>query len=66
MSGVADLQIAEALVLRPGDKLVLRTHPDVTRQAVEDLASAVKEKLPDIEVCVIAGVDQMLVYRPAS
>lgn len=56
-------QIAEGLVVRPGDKLVIRCHRDTTRANLDELADSIKERWPDVDVVVLAGVEQIAVVR---
>lgn len=60
--------IAEALVVRPGDTLIVRLAKDATPDQLvrfrETTAAAFKEKLPGVEVLFFGGVDQVAVYRP--
>lgn len=56
----------DALVIRPGDTLILRMTHNVTPAEVQSLASTVKERLADIHVLVLGGVEQMAAYKPNS
>ncbi|MEV4096958.1 hypothetical protein [Streptosporangium saharense] len=62
------LEIAEALAIRPGDTLLLRMPSNVTEAQLarcrDHLAPSLKERLPQVEVIVLGGVEQMAVYRP--
>lgn len=53
----------ESLVVRPGDRLVIRVHPRIEPPALEQLKAAVEERLPGVEALVL-GVDQIAVYKP--
>jgi hypothetical protein len=70
---VADLPegVVEAVVIRPGDTLVIRVHPDVRSRdhfdaLVEELTPALKKRMPDVELVFLAGVEQLLAYRPGT
>lgn len=56
-------QIAEGLVVRPGDKLVIRCHRDTTREHADQVRHAITERWPDVDVVLIAGVEQIAVVR---
>jgi hypothetical protein len=59
--------VAEAVVIRPGDTLLVRVDA-ADRQhfdsLVSELTRALKKRMPDVELCFVAGVEQLLVYRP--
>ena len=61
---------AAAVVIRPGDSLVLRMTPGVimSREQLEEYAdqvrAAIDARMNGVGLVVIAGADQMLVYRP--
>lgn len=57
--------------IRPGDTLVLRMRAEInTRKQLDEMADviseAVKERLPEVRLVLLAGVEQVLVYRPES
>lgn len=60
--------LAEALVVRPGDTLIVRltadTSPEQLMRFRENAAAMFTEKLPDVEVIYLGGVEQLAVYRP--
>jgi hypothetical protein len=61
---VERLGLAEALVLRPGDTLVLRVSgTGITQEWVEEAREYVEERLPGVELLVVHA-DGMTVYRP--
>jgi hypothetical protein len=63
---MADLQeIREAVVIRPGDTLVVRCDPGLTLQEADTIRAEVLARLAGIEV-VIMAVDQLLVCRPGE
>lgn len=55
--------VIDAPTVRPGDKLLIRVDPRSTRKDVDELLAALKDRLPGVEVCVIAA-EQIVVYRP--
>jgi hypothetical protein len=64
---MTDLEaVLDATVLRPGDTLVLRVAADVSREWFEDFKAHLAGRLPGVETVVVAGVEQMLVYRPGT
>jgi hypothetical protein len=57
-------QAEEAAILRPGDTLVIRASA-ANPQQLEELCDTLRERLPEsIKLAVIAGIDQLLVYKP--
>ena len=48
-------EIAEAIVLRPGDKLLLRMPDGTSEEDLERSLSIVKAAWPDVPVLVVAG-----------
>lgn len=67
---VADLAaICEALVIRPGDTLIIRVRSDIYRSEFDEFQYRVKAGLD--EVCpgvrfVIVNAEQLAVYRPGA
>ena len=68
MSDVALPEIAEGLVVRPGDTLILRLPAAMSVEQFArfraDVEPMLVEKLPGVEVVFFGGVEQMAVYRP--
>jgi len=60
--------IKEALVLRQGDTLVVNLGRDVSLAEFETfrerISAEVKKKMPDVEVLVVGGIEQIAVHRP--
>ena len=57
--------------IRPGDTLVLRMRGDINTSerlgaAADAISAAVKERLPEVRLVFLVGVEQILVYRPES
>ena len=58
-------EILEALVVRPGDTLILRYSRPVTQTIVNLLRERVRHYLPDVaDVIVIDNCEQLAVFRP--
>ncbi|MFE6305008.1 hypothetical protein [Nocardiopsis sp. NPDC057823] len=55
--------LGEALVIRPGDTLIIRIDPDNGTEAARQIGAEAKALLPDVDI-VIIGADQLAVYRP--
>jgi hypothetical protein len=63
---VADLaDLAEALVIRPGDTLVARVKPGICAAEAKRLSNGIEEHLPGVKAVVIAA-EQLVVYRPGE
>lgn len=62
---MADLNdIAQAAVLRPGDRFVVRLAQGTTSEDVDDLLELLQRALPGVDVVVLGGgVKDMAVYR---
>jgi hypothetical protein len=58
------LEVAEAVVVRPGDTLILRTARPVSHAEVDRIRNYVKERLPDLADVLVATCDQLAVFRP--
>lgn len=57
------LGIAEAVVIRPGDKLIIRVSPRITAKQADDLREWAKTLLPELADVLIVGADQIAVLR---
>jgi hypothetical protein len=56
----------QALVIRPGDVLIIRIDPKLaTQDAAAQMKRIAEERLPGVRVLVI-GADQIAAYRPAD
>jgi hypothetical protein len=55
-------EVQEGLVVRPGDKLLIRVRQDTYREGVDRLAEDLKRRLPEVEVTIIAA-EQLAVVR---
>lgn len=59
--------IDQALVIRPGDTLIiLIKKPTLTEQHYDRMVEAIKARVDGIDVFMISGVDQLMAYRPES
>lgn len=60
--------VMEALVVRPGDTLIVRVGSedteDLCREFLAKLKAWAAERLPGVEVAVIGDVEQIALYRP--
>jgi hypothetical protein len=56
------LEVQEGLVVRPGDKLLVRVRPDSLPEAIKRFADHLKERFPEAEVTVVAA-EQLAVVR---
>lgn len=66
--GALPADVCEALIVRPGDTLIMRLRSDVSREQFnalrENTEPMLKERLPGVEVMWLGGVEQIAVYRP--
>ncbi|MGW6910263.1 hypothetical protein [Streptomyces sp. NPDC054940] len=53
-------------VIRPGDTALVRLSKDTPRVQLERLADLLRERLPGVDVLLLAGVDGIDVYRPGE
>lgn len=56
---------AEGIVVRPGDKLIIRVPLSTTHEDFDAITEAISDRLPDVETLLIRS-DQILVYRPGD
>jgi hypothetical protein len=54
---------AELSVIRPGDTVLVRLPREIRAEQAERLAEQLRERLPDVEVLLMAGADGIDVYR---
>lgn len=54
-----------ALVVRPGDRLVVLLEADTTPEAVDEIVDQIRTASPDLKgrVLVVAGAEQLAVLR---
>lgn len=55
--------LEQAVIVRPGDTLIVRVPQNTPADNVARFMAAMRERLPDVPVVVIAAED-MVVYRP--
>lgn len=58
------LEVAEAIVIRPGDTLVIRSAVALDAQSAERARERALAFLPDLADVLIVCCDQLAVYRP--
>jgi hypothetical protein len=51
-------------VVRPGDTLIIRVAPDVSRQRADELKRMVREAIPGLADVYVLCAEQVIVYRP--
>jgi hypothetical protein len=56
-------EIAEAIVLRPGDKLLLRVFGNPSKENLDYAQQVVSERWPDVAALVVAGDVKVSVIR---
>jgi hypothetical protein len=57
---------AELRVIRPGDTVLVRVARDTPQVGLGMIADRLRERLPGVEVLLLAGVDGVDVYRPGE
>lgn len=57
---------ADLIVIRPGDTILVRMHRDAPREQLLAVAERLRDRLPDVEVLVLAGAEGIEVYRPEA
>lgn len=65
MAEQAELEVREAIVIRPGDHLIVRVDPDrqLTMEEVESIRHQLKERLPLLDDVTIVAADGLAVFR---
>jgi hypothetical protein len=58
--------IVQTAVVRPGDTLILRVADRMSMEHIDRCGKALREKLPDVEVFFVGGVEEMAIYRPEA
>lgn len=56
----------DVTVIRPGDTALVRMPRDTPAVQLETIADRLRERLPGVEVLLLAGVDGIDVYRPGD
>nr|MDT0660857.1 hypothetical protein [Micromonospora sp. DSM 115978] len=57
--------VAEALIVRPGDTLIVRFNQRTARSDLDPVDKALREQLPGVDVIVI-NAEQIAVFRPTE
>ena len=58
-------EFAEALVIRPGDTLVLRVARNISAAEADRARQRIRDELPGLAaVVILTGFDQLAAYRP--
>jgi hypothetical protein len=52
-----DIWLMPAVVVNPGDTLVVSTHNQVDQEIANNLRKAIMDQLPGVNVLIIAGAD---------
>lgn len=66
---VSDEQVTAILqtaVVRPGDTLILRVADRMPMEYIDRARKAIGDKLPDVEILLIGGFEEMAIYRPEA
>ncbi|MGP4088539.1 hypothetical protein [Streptomyces sp. KR55] len=69
MAKHADLNMrvtVDVTVIRPGDTALVRMPRDTPQVQLETIADRLRERLPGVDVLLLAGVDGIDVYRPGD
>lgn len=59
------IEVAEALVLKPGDRVLLLVGANWPMEYVDRAQSVLKERFPDVAFAFASGVDQAVI-EPAE
>lgn len=54
--------IQEGLIVRPGDKLLIRVRPDSYPEELAALLDKLQQRFPEVEITVV-GAEQLAVVR---
>lgn len=57
-------EVTLAAAARPGDTLILISASAVSKAQYEKMAAGIKERLPGLDVILLDGIGQAVVYRP--
>lgn len=57
---------ADLTVIRPGDTVLVRMLGDTHPVQLKTVADRLRERLPDVDILLMAGVDGIEVYRPEA
>lgn len=56
----------QTVVIEPGQTLIVRYAQRISGDQAEAIKQHIAGRLPGVEVMVIGGCDQMIVYQPAT
>lgn len=59
-------EIVQTAVVRPGDTLILRVTDRTPMEYIDRCGKSLREKLPDVEILFVGGVEEMAIYRPEA
>lgn len=59
-------ELLEALVVHPGDTLIVRLDRGVTNQQAADIRALILKRLPDLADAIVIGAEGLAVYRPEA
>jgi hypothetical protein len=59
-------ELESGVTVRPGDRLLVRVTRPLSPEMARQLRAWLREELPGVEILIVDGVDQMLVYRPKA
>lgn len=59
----AELPVCEALVVRPGDHLIVRVEADITRQAADETRQLLLDRLPQLADVTVINAAGLAVLR---
>ena len=62
MSGGEVAGVAEGLVVKPGDSLIVRVATGTTPKQIDEFLNEIQGRFPDVEVTVV-GAEQIAVVR---
>ena len=61
-----ELDVAEAVVVEPGDTLLLRIGGHVSMEHAHQVRESAMRRLPLLADVVVFGCDQMAIFRPSK
>lgn len=60
------LPVIEAVVVRPGDHLIVRCHSETTLTEAAEIKAEILRRLPDLDDVTVLTVDGLYVFRDAD
>lgn len=64
MSDLTEVGVQEAVVIRPGDTLIVRIELNIDRATAKAIQAQIHELLPDLQAVLVLNADGLAVYRP--